>query len=174
MLMLLLTTIIPLALMLAFGFFVTVTLHEIGHALPALWLTHEEITIFIGSYGEPAKSIRRRFGRLTFYCRYNPLLWYKGCCVVPDYEFSLNEEILFVLGGPLLSLLITIGSWELISLFEQAGIIRIGFGIIFFISLIITASTVIPNRTVRYTAQGYRVYNDGYQLFKLLQAKFSR
>jgi len=44
-------SIIALALLLGLAFFVTVTLHELGHAIPALLMTRDEVTIYIGSFG---------------------------------------------------------------------------------------------------------------------------
>lgn len=34
-----------------------IILHELGHALPAILLTKEKVSIYIGSYGDQKKSI---------------------------------------------------------------------------------------------------------------------
>ncbi len=45
-------------------------LHELGHAIPALLVTRKKVTIYIGSYGDPQKSLCFRVGLLEFYVRY--------------------------------------------------------------------------------------------------------
>jgi hypothetical protein len=67
-------SIIALALLLGLAFFVTVALHELGHAIPALLMTRDEVTIYIGSFGNPYSSFHFTTGRLKFCCKYNPLL----------------------------------------------------------------------------------------------------
>src|SRR5258708_39407973 len=85
-------SIIALVLLLGLAFFVTVTLHELGHAIPALLMTRDEVTIFIGSFGSPYKSFRFTIGRLEFYCKCNPLLWYKGCCLCSVDQWKDNHR----------------------------------------------------------------------------------
>lgn len=46
-------SIMALALLLGLAFFVTVTLHELGCAIPALLWTRDEVTIYIGSIDSP-------------------------------------------------------------------------------------------------------------------------
>jgi hypothetical protein len=166
------TSIIPLALLLALTFFITVTLHELGHAIPALLMTRGEVTIYIGSLGDPYKSFRVSFGRLTMFCKYNPLFWYKGCCVALNYDLSIDQQLFFVAGGPVASLLGTLGSWRLLSAMEEGSVFRIVSGSVFTISLIITLSTIFPSPRVRYTPSGHPVYNDSYQIFRLIRMKY--
>jgi hypothetical protein len=135
-------------------------------------MTRQNVTIYVGSYGSPYKSFHITFGRLTFYCKYNPLLWYKGCCVAVDYDLSINQHILFIAGGPIASLLGTLGSWLLLSMMEQQGFLRVVCGSVFVVSLLITVSIIFPSTRVRYTPSGYPVYNDTYQIFRLLRMKY--
>jgi hypothetical protein len=162
---------IAFAFLIALAFFVTVTLHELGHAVPALLMTRDEVTIYIGSFGSPYKSFHITIGRLDFYCKYNPLLWYKGCCVCSDDYLSINKRIWFVAGGPIASILGTITTWLLVSNLQEEGFFRIVFGSIFVISLLITVYNLIPNPVPRYTPSGYIVYSDMYQIFRLFRMK---
>ena len=84
-------SVIVLALLLGLAYFVTVTLHELGHAIPALLMTRDEVTIYIGSIGSPYNSFHLTTGRLEIYCKYNPLLWYKGCCLCSDDYLSITD-----------------------------------------------------------------------------------
>jgi hypothetical protein len=60
---------------------VTVLLHELGHAIPAILLTRQKVTIYIGSHGDPKKSLKFKLGLLEGYFRYNPFDWNRGLCV---------------------------------------------------------------------------------------------
>jgi hypothetical protein len=167
-------SIIALALLLALAFFVTVTLHELGHAIPALLMTKDDVTIYIGSFGSPYNCFRFRIGRAEFYCKHNPLLWYKGCCVHSDNYLSIDQRIGIVAGGPIASILETVLTWLLISNLQHDDFFRIVFGGIFVISLGTTAYSLIPNPTPRYTPSGYAVYSDPYQIFRLIRMKYGR
>ena len=167
-------SIIALALLLGLAFFVTVTLHELGHAIPALLMTRDEVTIYIGSIGSSYNSFHLTIGRVEFYCKYNPLLWYKGCCLSSDDYLSIDQRIWLVAGGPIASVLETVGTWLLISNLQQEGFFRIVFGSIFVISLGATAYSLFPNPAPRYTSSGYTVYSDSYQIFRLIRMKHGR
>ncbi|MDH7460890.1 hypothetical protein QEG73_06355 [Chitinophagaceae bacterium 26-R-25] len=167
-------SIIALALLLGLAFFVTVTLHELGHAIPALIMSRDEVTIYIGSFGSPYNSFHLTIGRLDFYCKYNPLLWYKGCCVYSDNYLSIDQRIWVVAGGPIASILATTATWLLISNLQQEGFFRIVFGSIFVISIGATIYSLIPNPVPRYTSSGYPVYSDPYQIFRLIRMKRGR
>ena len=167
-------SIIALALLLGQAFFTTVTLHELGHAIPALLMTKDEVTIYIGSFGSRYNSFHVTIGRLEFYCKYNPLMWYKGCCLCSEDYLSIDQRIRFVAGGPIASVLETVGTWLLISTLQQEGFFRVVFGSIFVISLGATAYSLFPNPAPRYTPSGYAVYSDTYQLFRLMRMKNRR
>ena len=164
-------SILGLILLLGLAFFVTVTLHELGHAIPALLITRDEVTIFIGSFGDPYDSYHQTIGRINFYCKYNPLLWYKGCCLCSDDYLSINQRIWFVAGGPIASILETLLCWLLVSNLQQADFLRILFGSIFVISLGATTYSLLPNPNPRYTPSGYAVYSDTFEIFRLLRMK---
>lgn len=176
MLELIFLTIIPVALLLGVTFFIVVTLHELGHAVPALIMTRGDVIIYIGSYGSSSRSFRISMGRrLTLICKYNPLLWYRGCCFAPDYELSINQKIVFVAGGPLASLIGTLAFWGLMTLTQDSvGLIRIVSGSVFTLSLVITILTVFPITAAQYTPSGHPVYNDAYQIISLFRRKFGK
>jgi hypothetical protein len=164
-------SIIALAVLLGLALFVAVTLHELGHAIPALRMTRDEVTIYVGSIGNPYNSFHLTFGRLEFHCKYNPLLWYKGCCLYSEDYLSIDNRIWVVAGGPIASVFETVGTWLLISNLQQEGFFRVVFGSIFVISLGATAYSLFPNPAPRYTSSGYAVYSDTYQIFRLIRMK---
>jgi hypothetical protein len=167
-------SIIALILLLGLAFFVTVTIHELGHAIPALLMTRDEVTIFIGSFGNPYDSFHVRIGRINFYCKYNPLLWYKGCCLCSDDYLSITQRIWFVAAGPITSILETVLTWLLISNLQHEDFLRIVFGSIFVISPGATTYSLLPNPVPRYTPSGYTIYSDTYEIFRLLRMRHRR
>ncbi|SEO00261.1 hypothetical protein SAMN05216436_12835 [bacterium A37T11] len=61
----------------------TVVIHELGHAVPAIFLTKEKVAIYIGSFGDPNKSLHVNIGLLEVWFKYSPFLWGRGLCVMP-------------------------------------------------------------------------------------------
>ena len=160
-----------LAILLAMALFVTVTLHELGHAIAALLMTRDEVTIYVGSFGSPYDCFHIKTGRLDFYCKYNPLLWYKGCCLCSDDYLAIDQHIWFVAAGPIASIIETILAWLLIANLQQSDFLRIISGSIFFISFITTVYLLIPNPVPKYTPSGYAIYSDLYEIFRLFRRK---
>ena len=166
------TGLLPLVLLYALAFFVNITVHELGHAIPVLLFTNDETEIYIGSLGDPYDSWHATFGRIVLHCKKNPFTWYKGCCMYSDYGLPLNQRILITAGGPIASFILTFASWLLLSAFQDAGFLRVVTGGIFVISLLVTCSILIPFYKVRYTSSGIPVYNDLYKIIRLIQRKY--
>jgi hypothetical protein len=91
-----------------------------------------------------------------------------------DDYLSIDQRIWLVAGGPIASVLETVGTWLLISNLQQEGFFRVVFGSIFVISIGATAYSLFPNPAPRYTSSGYAVYSDTYQIFRLIRMKNGR
>ena len=59
----------------------TVLLHELGHAIPAILLTQQQVTVYIGSYGDPKNTLKLNLGMMEIFFRYNFFAWRIGMCV---------------------------------------------------------------------------------------------
>ncbi|WP_025740520.1 tetratricopeptide repeat protein [Aquimarina pacifica] len=147
----------------------TIFLHEMGHAIPTLLYTKEGVTIYIGSYGDPKKSLHFRIGRLEIFFKYNPLLWDYGLCVREQVDISINKGILIILMGPLFSLII--GSFCL-----YIGLFGSDSDSITFISMMIAISSlldfyhnIVPDSEPITLYSGKQVHNDGQQIKTLLK-----
>lgn len=93
----------------------TTTLHELGHALPALAFTGDEVKVFIGSYGDEADSKQFSLGKLKFYFKAKFFDWNLGMCSHQGKDLSLGKMAIILLGGPLASVLIgALALWYLI------------------------------------------------------------
>jgi len=147
----------------------TTFLHEMGHAIPTLLYTQKGVTIYIGSYGDPQKSMFFNLGRLTIFFKYNPLLWDYGLCVREQIEISIDKAILILLMGPLFSLLMGAASLY-IALFGRYP------DSITFVSMMIAISclldfyqNIVPNEKPSRLHNGTEVHNDGQQIKQLFK-----
>jgi tetratricopeptide (TPR) repeat protein len=157
----------------------TVLFHELGHAIPVILLTKQKATIYIGSYGDPKKSLKINFGVLTIFFRYNPFAWRLGLCVPSAKTISINKQIIYTLTGPLASLLIAIIACYFTFAYDLHGFLKL-FLIVFlgsaFFDLIVN---LIPIETPIKLYDGTITYNDGYSLkqffyFKRLPKSYSK
>jgi tetratricopeptide (TPR) repeat protein len=148
---------------------ITVIIHEAGHALAGLILLKGDITVYIGSYGDPKKGIHFKLGRLQVYFKFNPLLWSHGICKANAQTTSLFRNYIFTLAGPLASIITTCICIYIIvftSIYSNPAIkltaIFLGFSAIFDFALNLQAN---EKPIVLY--DGSTTYNDG-QTLKML------
>lgn len=149
----------------------TVLFHELGHAIPAVMLTRQKVTIYVGSYGDPKKSIKLNFGVLVIFFRYNPFAWRLGLCVPSATTVSSNKQIVYTLTGPLASLAIATIACYFTFAYDLHGFLKL-FLIVFlgsaFLDLLVN---LIPNETPIKLYDGSITYNDGYSLKQLFYFK---
>ncbi|MEL6925243.1 MAG: hypothetical protein AAFO94_14445, partial [Bacteroidota bacterium] len=96
---------------------ITTTIHELGHALPALWSTDGPVTVYVGSYGNIENSTSFQLGRLQYIFKMNLFDWNIGMCR-HDAKTSLRDELLIILGGPVASLIFGLLLWFFYSSFD--------------------------------------------------------
>lgn len=84
----------------------TVIFHELGHAIPAILMTRQKVSIYIGSHGNPKKSLHFGIGLLKVLFKYNPFLWERGLFVPSSKQISINKQIIYTFTGPLASIVI--------------------------------------------------------------------
>jgi len=100
----------PLILFPAFLFafvlvtYLSVCIHELGHALVALSCTKGTVAIYIGTYGIPKNCFSIPAGRLQVWILYNPFCFRGGMCRT-DESITLRQQTTYALFGPLFSLL---------------------------------------------------------------------
>jgi len=149
----------------------TVFFHELGHAIPAILLTKQKVTIYIGSYGDPKKSIKFNIGIMEVYFRYNPFSWRLGLCIPSAKAISLNRQIIYTVTGPITSLIIAIVACYFAFTYDLHGFLKL-FLVVFlgsaFFDLLVN---LIPNETPIKLYDGKIAYNDGYSLKQLFYYK---
>lgn len=150
---------------------ITILLHELGHAIPALLVTDSEVEVYLGSYGSKKQMLKLKINRLTFFFKYNTFLWQKGLCVPLAKAVSIKRQILYILMGPLTSLFIALLCISL-TYFLKAQNTFFAFLISITISALIDFFyTIIPYKEKIILDDDREVENDGSALINLLKLR---
>ena len=149
---------------------ITTLIHELGHAIPSLLFTKEEVIICVGSYENLNKSRGIKLGRLRAFFTLNAFNWNSGLCLHQGVTTFL-QRFLIIVGGPLASLLVGLSMIYVI----KSGRIAESY-VVVFVFLLVSAlwdfiSNIIPQSKPLVTHNGNIVYNDGYQLQQLLEQR---
>ncbi len=146
----------------------TVFFHEMGHGIIGWLITRKKILVFIGSYGSIEKSIKIKIFDFTFYVLKNPFKWGIGLCETEEKKISINNQILFVLGGPFASLLIAIISYLI---FSKTNFWNLFFLLLIISSLIDFITNIFPSTKAIYLSDGRLTSNDGRYILKLIKMR---
>lgn len=157
----------------SFFFFITarmivVILHELGHAIPAQLLTKQKVTVYIGSYGDPKKSIHFKIGLLEFWFSYNIFSLNTGLCLLSAENVSINKQIIYTILGPLTSIFFA-SIYLYFSIVYEFGDYYVYFGLIFFLISTIDLKNLIPNKNPIKLHDETITYNDGNTLCRLFR-----
>jgi tetratricopeptide (TPR) repeat protein len=147
----------------------TVVFHELGHAIPALLLTREPVTIYIGSYGDPEKSIHFNIGRLEVWFKYNPVLWRIGLCVPKAKSISYNRQFIYILGGPMASLIIGLISFYYTFSTQANDFVQLTCFLFLISAIFDVFLNLVPSKKPIILHDGSIIFNDGYALVRLFR-----
>jgi tetratricopeptide (TPR) repeat protein len=148
-----------------------VLLHEIGHAVLVIFLTKKKVTIYMGSHGDPKRSLKLNLGVLVIFFRYNPFAWRQGLCVPSSKTISINKQIIYTLAGPLASLLIGTIACYFTFAYDLHGFLKLFLFVFLGSAAFDFLVNLIPNQTPIKLYSGTITYNDGYILKQLLYYK---
>lgn len=148
---------------------IEVLLHELGHAIPALLFTKEEVSIYWGSYA-PENLRKVKFRRLTIH--YNSIfkLWRAGACKHATVDIDYRRHLVIVLMGPVFSLLLACVAFYIALAINSHGIVKLLLFVLL-LSTVIDLKGLIPNRGRSTDTHGRLLYNDGTLISKLLSLK---
>ena len=145
----------------------TVLLHELGHAIPAILFTGEKATIYIGTYGDPARSIKCSLGKVELWLRYDLFFWRNGVCIPARVPMSLRHQMIFVAGGPIASILVAVAAFFAAVHFAADVQFR-QLSVCFCASAIYDViANLIPSKKQIKLHNGRVTYNDGEALLRL-------
>lgn len=144
-----------------------VLFHELGHAIPAILLTRQTVSIYIGSYGDPKKSLHFRVGHLEIWFNYNPFSWWLGLCIPSAKQISINKQIIYTLTGPLASFVIAIVACYFTFAYDLHGFLKLILIIFLSSSIFDLFVNLKPSSAPVRLFDGRLTYNDGYHLTQL-------
>lgn len=148
---------------------ITTIIHELGHAIPAILLTRQKVTIYIGSHGDPNKSFHFQLGKLEVYFRFNILEWQLGLCVPSAAEISVLRQFIYTLTGPMASTIIAVIATYFVFGHDMHGFLKLFF-IIFLASAVLDLFVnLIPIKIPIRLYDGSTTFNDGYSLKMLVK-----
>ena len=147
---------------------ITVLVHELGHAIPALLFTQKPVTIYVGSYGDRSKSLFFNLGRLQSFVSYDIFQSQMGLCYHSSAK-TIQQTLLIILGGPLASLLFGLLLIVLVSNFIFPPMLNFVFYMLLVSAIFDFFVNMIPSKNPSYLFDGTPVYNDGNSFFKLLK-----
>jgi tetratricopeptide (TPR) repeat protein len=150
---------------------VSTLLHEFGHAIPALLLTKQPVTVYLGSYGNMVNSVRVSTGRLTIWFRYKPAIWITGVCIAHQQDISLNRRLIFILCGPVASMMLAAASVYLAFSYEPFDLLKVLLILLLGCALFDVFANLLPNKKPIQLADGGVTFNDGQQLLEILALK---
>ena len=148
---------------------ITTLIHELGHALPALWFTKKNVSIYVGSYGDLSHSLKIKTGRLTSYLKINLFSWHSGLCTHQGVT-NTWQRIVIILGGPFFSIILSLVLVFVLQNENLSEITKALVGLFVVSSVIDFLANVIPARDPLMLHNGQQTYNDGTQLMTVLRS----
>jgi tetratricopeptide (TPR) repeat protein len=149
----------------------SIIVHELGHAIPALLLTRQKVTVYLGSHGIKENSWNFSLGKLDIWLKYNLFSWGGGLCVPTKKNISLNRQIVFTFCGPLASLFLCATTAYLLFYFEMNFFLQLNTFVLLALSSFTFISSGIPANSPSFIYEGSEVYNDGRRILNLYRYK---
>ncbi len=147
----------------------TTLVHELGHALPALWLSpSDKVEVYINSYGKKEGAFRFRAGRLTLF--YQPSLWKGFGRGLTRYDRPARRYAYryCIIAGGVLSTLLTAGVLLLIARQAHLADAWQAAAIVFFAAAIVDlVLNLLPSARTIPVYGGQVADNDGQRLWQL-------
>jgi Tfp pilus assembly protein PilF len=147
--------------------FIIILLHELSHAIPALIFSKQDVTIYIGTYGDK-KGIHFSIGKLTIYIR--PKFSYLKSGGLCTYKANMNfqKRLIILLSGPVVTAIIASLLFEFVFFSDAHGFIRALILVLFVTALISLMVNLFPNKfPVKNSDRLY--YSDGYNIILLFE-----
>lgn len=144
--------------------------HELGHAIPLLFMTEEDVTIYIGSYGETKNNLKLKLGKLEINFKYNLFKFHGGLCTTKYADLTTNQTILYIASGPFASLIVALFSCIMAYTFDLPDFLSILFFVFLFYSFFDLIINIIPSKSPIILEDGTFTFNDGEMIARCLKS----
>ncbi|MBR9921551.1 MAG: hypothetical protein GYB31_12000 [Bacteroidetes bacterium] len=148
---------------------ITPLIHELGHAIPALLFSKEEVEVFVGSYAHPGTHFGFKLGRLHLFFRFKIQHLYAGLCRHAEVQ-GYPQSLWIVLGGPLASLLFAVLMAVWIVHYPLGDYGMLVLAVLLISSIWDFLVNIIPSSQPIQMGNGGYVFNDGYRLREIWQS----
>lgn len=152
---------------------IIVMLHELGHLLAALGLSRKGINLYLGSIGTTNRLVHFNLGRINVSVDKNPLKWANGLVSLNDHKLTATQYLIIVIAGPLMSIFIAIASYRLLETPDMPLVGFLFFGGLIGGALFDLIISLIPNSQVVKLPNQVDLWNDGYQIKKLIKQQLN-
>jgi len=157
--------------LLILSYFVSVFIHELGHAIPTLVFGKKDVNVYIGSFGETKNSVRIPIGRLIIHLEKNPFKWTKGLCSSSE-QFSINKNLIIFFAGPVASILVFVTAYAIFVSYEKFDAGDFFLLIVLGTSGFAVLSSLIPRKLGEISVKtGLPLYSDGYWIVHFIKLK---
>ena len=147
----------------------TTLFHELGHAIPALIFTKDQVKVFVGSHGANEHP-SLQLGRFQIYFKMSLLDWNIGMCESQRIS-NFWKRFFIIIGGPIASLCVSIPLYLLLMNDGLPYYLRFLLFVFLIAAAIDFFINIIPMSRSFRTHKGSIIYNDGYNLIALLARK---
>jgi tetratricopeptide (TPR) repeat protein len=148
--------------------YIVVVLHELAHAIPAMWLTKNSVTVYLGSYGNEEKSYRVSIGKLEIWFDFR-MMWKNGLCRPAAKDIKAKHIIVYTFLGPVVPFLIGATLFALALAFNFDVNATVFSFLFFVIGLIDLIQNLLPNPKPVKLDNGNVAYNDGQNIRNCLE-----
>ena len=147
--------------------------HEAGHAVTIAIFTKSKVKVYLGSYGDEQKSVKIPLGIFEVWFKKNILKWKGGLCVPQARSATYWQQFIYILAGPLASLLLSLLLLAALLFYHPGGYYS-AFLLVFCIAAGLSfLSNISPGLAGVVTNDGDLTHNDGAQLRKLMDFRKS-
>lgn len=148
------------------GIPLSVLLHEVGHAIGIVMFSKEKAYVYLGPVNDDNKE-NFRLGRMHFHIKWA----FFGFCIVKNRsDFTKFNNILFLAGGPIVSLLLFIAAYFLSANFSHEGTQNFLQGV-FYTNLSMFIFTSLPLIYPKWLPAFAGHPSDGYQILNILKSR---
>jgi hypothetical protein len=151
-------------LTLLMGWSLVIALHEMGHAIPALFLTRREVTIVFAKDGAPFAPVVLQLGRLRLVVSWEFFEWQDNFVMHTNENLKPWQHRLIILGGPLLPVVTAACLFGAAVAWQWHAAWVVVLGALLLMSFISAAINLRDNDVPLQVHDGHFTFNDGYQL----------